>query len=442
LVNKGGNGVKVKKVGFLPLLLAIFIFLLSACSSSTSSGEKTTIKYWSMWNKGEPQQVVLQKIIDAYEDKHPDVKIDVQWMGRQVMSKVRNAALGGGAPDLTEQAGAEVAGTLFKNNLAEPLDSLLAKNIPNENTKFEDIYLPNVLDFYKKDDKTYFIPYEIISSGFHYNQKLFDKYGIKAPKTWDEFIAVNDKLKSEGIPPLAQEGNIDFYNAYYYYWLAERTLGPGELLKAAGDKSGETWLEPGYLEAAKKLQQLVDNGYFMKGYDGSQYPASQTAWASGKAAMILNGSWLSSETSKYSSKDFEYRAFPFPEVEGGKGGNGQAELYLIGWVAPKGANTKAVSDFLAFAMQKEYQKGIVNDTKNISARKDLDAPSASKDFRDMITNASSFHKEYDGLQSEYPDWWKTVFLPLDDKLIFGKIQAEDFVKELQKQTKDYWSKQK
>ncbi|MCP1124654.1 extracellular solute-binding protein [Bacillus sp. 3103sda1] len=60
-----------------------------------------------MWNKGEPQQVVIQKIIDEFEDANPNVKVDVQWMGREVMSKVRNAALSGDAPDLIEQLGIE-----------------------------------------------------------------------------------------------------------------------------------------------------------------------------------------------------------------------------------------------------------------------------------------------------------------------------------------------
>ncbi|MEH7083521.1 extracellular solute-binding protein [Neobacillus drentensis] len=429
-----------KKISSVISILLVAVLLLAACSSSSSSSEKTTIKYWSMWNKGEPQQVVIQKIIDEYEDANQNVKVDVQWMGREVMSKVRNAALSGDAPDLTEQSGAEIEGALINNKLVEPLNDLLSKKIPKEGTAFQDVFIDDILPFYQKEGNTYFIPYEIISSGFHYNETLFKKYGVEPPATWDQFVEINKKFQSEGLAPLAQDGNIDFYNAYYYYWLVERLMGPGALVKAAGDKTGETWSQPEYLEAAKKVQELADNKFFAEGYKGSQYPAAQTAWASGKSAMILVGSWLSSETAEYSSKDFKYKAFPFPEVEGGKGGKDQAELYLIGWVAPKGADKKAVQDFLAFAMQKKYQEGIVKDTKNISTRKDLEAPEALADFRDIVVNASSYHKEYDGLQAEYPDWWKTVFLPLDDKLIFGEMKAEEFVQQLQKQTKNYWSK--
>ena len=443
-----------KKFRFLSLVMLIGILLLTACSDGGSStgdsdgkenkgskDDKVTIKYWSMWNTGEPQQVVLQGIIDAYEKENENVTIDVQWMGRQVMSDVRNAALGGDAPDLTEQSGAEVTGTLLKNDLAEPLDGLLSMEIPNEGTKFEDVFIDDVLSFYQQEGKTYLIPYEIISSGFHYNEKLFSEKGIEPPKTWDEFIEVGEKIKGEGIAPLAQDGNIDFYNAYYFYWLTERMMGPEALLKAASDETGKTWSEAGYLDAAKKVQELVDKGFFADGYEGSQYPAAQTSWAKGDAGMILNGSWLSSETSEYTSDDFEYSTFPFPEIDGAAGSYDQAELYLIGWVAPKGSNVEAVQDFLAFAMQKGYQEGIVTDTGNISTREDLEAPEALTNFREIIVSASTYHPEYDGLQAEYPEWWKTVFLPLDDQLIFGQISAEEFIKELEKQTKDYWDKQ-
>jgi len=432
----------MKKISWLFIAMALFgVLLLAGCGddSSASKDGQTTIKYWSMWNTGEPQQEVIQGIIEDYEEANPDVKVDVEWMGREVLSDVRNAIQSGDAPDLTDQSGAEATGTLIKADMAEPLDGILDMEIPNEGTAFPDIYVDDVLSFYQQDGTTYYIPYEIISSGFHYNEKLFEEHGVEPPKTWEEFIEVGETFKEAGMAPLAQDGNIDFYNAYYYYWLTERILGNGSLLEAAGDESGETWGEPGYLEAAQKVQELVDKEFFADGYEGSQYPAAQTAWAQGDAAMILNGSWISSETGEYSSDDFVYRAFSFPEIEGSDASN-EAELYLEGWVAPKEANVDAVQDFLAFAMQKEYQEGIAS-TGNLSPRHDVDAPAEIADFEEVIDNASSYHPEYDGLQAEYPEWWKTVFTPLDDQLVFGEITAEEFIEQIQEKTKEFWENQ-
>lgn len=430
----------MKRKGSLFSILALFgSLLLAGCSTSSSGDDETTITYWSMWNTGEPQQEVIQGIIDDYEKENSDVTIEVEWMGREVLSDVRNALQSDGAPDITDQSGAEVTGTLIQAEMAEPLDGLLDMEVPNEDTPFSDIYVDDVLEFYQQEGTTYYVPYEIISSGFHYDENLFSENGIAPPQTWDEFIDAGEILKDNGITPLAQDGNIDFYNAYYYYWAAERIMGNGSLLEAAGDETGETWSEPGYLEAAEKVQELADKDFFADGYEGSQYPAAQTAWAQGDSAMILNGSWISSETGEYSSDNFKYRAFAFPEIGDSESAD-EAELYLEGWVAPKGANIEAVQDFLAFAMQKEYQEGIAG-TGNMSTRHDVEATDELADFQEMIENASTYHPEYDGLQAEYPEWWKSVFTPLDDDLVFGKITAEEFIEKIQKQTKEYWDDQ-
>lgn len=43
------------------------------------SGELT---YWSMWNDTEPQGEAWQEIIDGFMAKYPNVKVNVQWCGR------------------------------------------------------------------------------------------------------------------------------------------------------------------------------------------------------------------------------------------------------------------------------------------------------------------------------------------------------------------------
>src|SRR5699024_6888599 len=103
-------------------------------------------------------------------------------------------------------------------------------------------------------------------------------------------------------------------------------------------------------KAAEMIEDLVDRDVFIDGYEGSQFPAAQTQWAQGKAALNLNGSWLPHETDEYASESFEYNVFPFPEVDNGKG-NKSAEIEVIGWAAPEGANMDIVEDFILFGMQ-------------------------------------------------------------------------------------------
>nr|WP_309099021.1 ABC transporter substrate-binding protein [Fredinandcohnia onubensis] len=429
----------IKKFLFTVFLISLFLFL-AACGSESSSGgdKKTTLTYWSNWNEGEPQQQVMQQIITDYEKVNPDVKIEVEWMGRQVLQKVRNAILSGNGPDIIDKNPSEIIGALGEN--VEPLDGVLEKNITNEDLAVRDVFLDGVLDLYKDGEKLYFIPYQLISSGFFYDKNMFEKYNVSAPKTWDEFIEVARTFKDAGIAPLAQDGSIGFYNAYYFYWLNTRINGSGAFHEAAGDTTGKAWDNPGFLEVAKKEQELVDAGFFKEGYEGSQFPTGQTQWAQGDAAMILNGTWIPQETGNYATDEFSYDIFPFPEVVGGKGSYTDVEYELIGWAAPKGANVEVVEDFIAFGMQKVYHQQIVDKIGNMSTRSDIEAPETLQSLRNHFNDSTEVHKIYDGVRGDYPEWWSTVFLPTHDKLLFGDLTAEEFIKEIKQATIDFYKK--
>lgn len=428
----------MKKRLCLSLLMVLCLAIISACSNDESAAKdgKTVIKYWSNFNEGEPNQQVLKNIIEDYEAENPDVEIEVEWMGRQVMSKVRNAMLSNDGPDLVDKAAPEILGSIGSDT--ESLNNILDKNIYNEDTKLEDVFLDGVLNhFEQEDEKIFFIPFQVISSGFFYDNNMFKEQGVEPAETWEDFVKLTQTFKEKDIAPLAQDGNIGFYNAYYFYWLSARINGPGTFNKAASDATGAEWDKPGFLEAAKKVEQLVKDDVFIKGYEGSQFPAAQTQWAQGKAGMILNGSWLPHETSGYAADGFEYNVFPFPSIEGGEGNN-TAEVELIGWAAPKGSNVEAVEDFILFGMQKKYQQQIVDVVNNISSREDLEAPENLEGLKEHIIQAEQIHKLYDGVEADYPKWWNTIFLPTHDKLFFGEITAEEFIDSIKQQTIDFY----
>ncbi len=52
------------------------------------------------------------------------------------------------------------------------------------------------------DGKQYFVPTSYYWWAVYYNKKVFEKYGLEPPKTWDEFMAVNETLKKNGIHPI------------------------------------------------------------------------------------------------------------------------------------------------------------------------------------------------------------------------------------------------
>jgi hypothetical protein len=50
--------------------------------------------------------------------------------------------------------------------------------------------------------------------------------------------------------------------------------------------------------------------------------------------------------------------------------------------------------------------------------------------------------EYDGVQAKLPEWFTSVFYGLDDKLLFGTITPNEFIRQIKQQTINYWQKKK
>jgi raffinose/stachyose/melibiose transport system substrate-binding protein len=406
-----------------------------------------SIDFVSMWNVSEPQGIYMKQMAAEFE-KETKIKVNLTLAGRDILTKIRSRLIMGNTPDLIDQDLTELKAALLSGNeiLATPLNDFFYKTKgPEKQAKMMDLFNESLVKLFEKDGKLYFFPYEFITSGFHYDKSLFKANGLTAPKTWSEFIKVNEALKAKGIAPLADDGNISFYNAYYWYWISQRVNGSGAFNRAAADTTGAAWDEPGFLKAAQLLHELSKSGknLFQDGYEGSNYPAAQADWALGKSGSVLCGSWIPIETGKQVKQGFEFGVYGFPEVEGGKGKITDVEAYLIGFAIPKAAKNKIEAQkFMSFVIRKANARKFANDTINMSARKDVEFPALLADFKLLVQNGKTFHRAYDGVWADFPEWWTTVFYLADNKLFFGTSTPEQFIKEIKQASIDYWAKKK
>ncbi|QSO51155.1 carbohydrate ABC transporter substrate-binding protein [Alicyclobacillus curvatus] len=417
--------------------------MLSGCGSaasggntSASSGGKTTITYWSMWNPGEPQQVVLQDEINAFEKSHPNIQVQVEWDGRQVLNKVERAISAGNPPDLTDQSGGETTGALIAKNLATPIDQLLQQDAYGSSKPLKDSFLGTTIDQYKFNGHYYFMPYEFITGGIWYNKVLFNKYNLQPPTTWSQLVSLTQQLKSHGVSPIALDGQDSSYAAYWYNWLAARVAGPDALLKAASDPSGKAWSNPKLLQAAQMEEQLIQAGDFEPGYQGSVYPAAQTAWAQGKSGMILLMDWITSETQKYAGSNFQYAMTPFPQVGSGK--TTDMPSYLEGFVIPKNApHLKATETFLNWLMTPKHLQGISTKALNFTDLKGDPTPSTLTSIEPTLKQATSFYDPHGGVYAKASGWTSSVYFPTNEEFIGGKLTPQQFITTLQQSTVQY-----
>lgn len=435
---------KFRKVFSLILIVSMILVTISGCGDKKSTLKEVSgkINYVSMWNEGEPQADALKSYGEAFE-KETGVKVEFEFAGRDVLTKIRSRLLMKDAPDLVDQDLSELNGSLMKDGevMVMPITDFFKLEGPEGKGTMMDIFNEDIVRLYEQNKELYYMPYSYITSGFFYDKNLYEKHGIEAPTTWDEFIANNEKLKNAGIAPLALDGNISFYNAYYYYWASIRMLGKGALFEAAGDKTGKAWDNEGFLKAAEAVYELSTGGknHFQDGYEGSNYPAGQSDWALGKSGSILCGSWIPVETKDIGGESFDFGFFPFPSIDGGKGKATDVEAYLIGCAIPKEApNPEAAKAFLRFIVNKENAEAYAKDTLNISARIDAAYPEILSDIKPVVEGAKQFHLSYDGAMAQYSEWFANVFYPADNALVFGQITPEEFIKQIKEKTVEYW----
>ena len=114
---------------------------------------------------------------------------------------------------------------------------------------------------------------------------------------WDEFVNLLETIRGQNpdVSPLGADGNVSFYNNWWFSYLAVRLVGKDAFREAAYDETGEKWGDPEFLEAAQMIRDLQDAGYFQKSFEGSVWPAAQVQWVNDEIAMLLMGAWLPNE---------------------------------------------------------------------------------------------------------------------------------------------------
>ncbi|MGW7537586.1 ABC transporter substrate-binding protein [Amycolatopsis sp. NPDC054798] len=423
-------------------------FLASPCPEPAvkpASGGK--LVYWSMWTADEPQGKVLQKALKCFGDK-TGVKVDVQWLGRKAYTQNLVPALNTDTvPDLFDQDVSKVGAAIMTPGGTQSLDDVFGMKIGEGDKTVKDVLSPTSYDFPQNKDReghSFLVPYEIQSSAWWYNKAAGGALG--QPKTMDEMVGLFDKAKADGKAAVSQDGDIPFYNMYYFTQLAERYVGAGGLAKAAQDPTGRAWTDvPGFREAAAQTARI--SKYFIDGWDAAKFPQIQQRWADGDARFLYVGTWAPSETREYLDKQgagtkIDYGSFQFPMPPGAT--HDTVEQMSIGFAVPKKAkNADAAKAFIAYFLNKGNLAGIPAVADNLVPRPDLAVPDDLKPAKAVLDDQKKEHVlQYDGIDAIAGGKWQTdVFDPADTALLKGQLTPEAFVAQLAQKSAAFWKNQ-
>ncbi|MGW0521778.1 ABC transporter substrate-binding protein [Crossiella sp. NPDC003009] len=418
----------------LSVLLAAGLGLtVAACGGAGGSGDKA-LTYWSMWRENEPQAQVLKETAEAFK-KSTGIEVKIEWQGRDVLKKVAPALRGGDLPDLVDQEENQIRATLVANNAHRELGGLYGSTVPG-GAKISEVVPDRYLTNAKKDGKLFMLPYTLLGFGLFYNGAALPEVASKPPARWADFTQLLAKRKSEGKTPLALDGDVGDYNSYWTIAVLQGALGVGKVSELAKDHAGTAWNTEAVKNALGEVRKLVQNGYFIPGYDGSKFPAVQEKWAQGEADFVNVGSWVPSEVGKKAAPGFQFKFMPFPAISG----KVNVPSSTVGFAIPQRAKqAENAEKFIAFFLGDEHLSKISSVAKNLTPNAKLTAPPELADVGKALAE-NELSRPLDGVDADYPGYNNEVFNPVNDQLIKGKIDVDQFLTQLAAAQANYWKK--
>lgn len=199
---------------------------------------------------------------------------------------------------------------------------------------------------------------KVTYSGVFYNKDLFEKNGLQVPKTWNEMLAVAQKLQISGVAPFTMAGKdvwpLNMVAGGFLQAIEPDVEGLDKKLWAGEVK----FTDPLFTEVLTKYQQMLN--YTEKDFMGVDYASVVGRFASGKAAMLPDGIWNASAIEK-ANPDMKFGYFPMPasdKPENNQTFFGKYDMSLL--VAAKSPNKEAAIKYLAFISQPEMYSEFIN----------------------------------------------------------------------------------
>lgn len=290
----------VKKVLSLLLVGVVATSSLVGCGEKgkdSKQGNSTTDIEISYLQQGLGSEW-LDAIIEGFEKKYPEYNVNYT---ASASSATISATYGLEDMDTVDLY---LGRKLYDVSYMEPLDDVLDTTIEGESKSIREKFHASYLETEEMDGKHYMLTYGGGIEGFVYNKKLFADADItQPPRTTDELILVCDILNDENITPLCHFQSGGYYVHLDDVWFAQYN-GMDYLKDFYTNPSKEKMAtKDGRYEVLKVHEKLNDPENVLLGSNSDSHVSMQTKFLEGKCAMMLNGSWLSSEMSHIGKMD-------------------------------------------------------------------------------------------------------------------------------------------
>ena len=168
------------------------------------------------------------------------------------------------------------------------------------------------------DGKKYFVPTELGASVIWYRKDLYDKLGLKVPKTWKELMANAEAAKKAGLWPFMLANQKKWPSQFMWSAILVNKFGLETYNGLIDNKI--PWTDPRAVETTRIMQALSKKGMFEPSFNSIDVGPAMVPWAQGKALHWYQGSFnlgrFRGENPQCCVVPMDF--FPMPSIDGHK----------------------------------------------------------------------------------------------------------------------------
>ncbi|PWI14628.1 ABC transporter substrate-binding protein [Streptomyces sp. Act143] len=277
--------------------------LLAACGGSDSGDDGSsgasgpvTLPFWG-WANGQ------DAVVKAFNASHKDIKLKYTKVTDQLtmQKQLTNAVKAGNAPCLVQNTAEYVTSWVSQDALAD-----ISQYVGSSAGKFN----AGAWAGAQVQGKSYGVPTSSAPNFTIYRTDIFHKYGLKAPTTWDEFIAAGKVLKKHGV-------KITNYAGEDPSTLEVLAMQAGAHWYAIDGSSWKVdFQDAGTLKAAEVIQEIIDDDLNSK-LSFADYAAVQRNYDNGGTATRQISTWQQAGMVQNFTKSFgKWALAPWPSFDG------------------------------------------------------------------------------------------------------------------------------
>jgi multiple sugar transport system substrate-binding protein len=282
-----------------------------------------------------------------------------------------------------------------------------------------------------EDGKQYFVPFYYYPWAVFYRKSVWQQKGYSAPTTLDEFTALCQKMKKDGLNPVAFADKDGWPAMGTFDYLNMRTNGYDFHISLMAGK--ESWTDP-------KVKQVFDTWrglmpYHQPGANGRTWQEAAQSVQQKKSGMYVLGMFVGQQFQGADAEDLDF--FPFPQINS-EFGQDSVEAPIDGFmVAKKGKNPAGAKELLKYLGGADAELTYLkSDPNNVATNKTADTSgytALQKKAVQLVGGAKHISQFLD--RDTRPDFASTAVIPALQSFVNNPNDIDGVTKNLEAQKK-------